>query len=261
MHNSFIFHEILANDPTVLVPFYQSVFNWTFSPAETSDDLFFLISAESHSTPFAILSGAKKSPGFEPGTLFYIQVESIDAFDTKAKALGATCLLEKFSSTLLHQTYTLAVYQDPQHNLFGVMEPLNAAHASAIPPTTTSTSPISFNEIISEDAKSLAENFYHELFSWTIKDASNNDAVFFTLNTDGKHIDGGIAQTSNSPGYNKLNSFYIQVENCDASLEIALEFGASVAMPAVTVPLGESQVRIAMFLDPQGNQLGLISPM
>ena len=51
-------------------------------------------------------------------------------------------------------------------------------------------------------------------------------------------------------------SFYVEVEDIEAKLKEAEELGGSVVVPVTTIP---GMVTFAMFTDPEGNCIGLVS--
>lgn len=66
-------------------------------------------------------------------------------------------------------------------------------------------------------------------------------------------IDGGITGTDGDPN---MVTFYVQVDDIDASLQQAVDLGATVIVPVTTIP---NSVTFAMFADPQGNCIGIVA--
>ena len=66
-------------------------------------------------------------------------------------------------------------------------------------------------------------------------------------------INGGISGTNGGPN---MVSFYVEVEDIQAKLEQAQELGGSLVVPVTTIP---GMVTFAMFTDPEGNCIGLVS--
>ncbi len=51
-------------------------------------------------------------------------------------------------------------------------------------------------------------------------------------------------------------TFYVQVDDIDASLQKAVDLGATVIVPVMTIP---KSVTFALFSDPQGNCIGMVA--
>ena len=111
--------------------------------------------------------------------------------------------------------------------------------------------PVVHFEIRSSGAERL-QQFYADLFEWSV-DASNpmNYGVVDTLSENG--INGGISPANGEPN---LVSFYVEVEDINAKLKEAEERGATVVAPVTSIP---GMVTFAMFSDPEGNCVGLVS--
>ncbi len=111
--------------------------------------------------------------------------------------------------------------------------------------------PVVHFEIQSSGAGEL-QKFYADLFEWHV-DASNPMGYGVVDTHTEKGINGGIAGTDGGPN---LVTFYVEVEDIDAKLKEAEERGASVVAPVTTIP---GMVTFALFSDPEGNCVGLVS--
>ena len=96
------------------------------------------------------------------------------------------------------------------------------------------------------------ENFYAELFGWTIN--SNNPLKYGIVDTGGVAggINGGVGGMND--GSSRV-SIYAQVSDLQATLEHAEKLGGKTILPPSEVPGGP---KLAMFADPAGNVTGLI---
>ena len=111
--------------------------------------------------------------------------------------------------------------------------------------------PVVHFEIRSSGADKL-QKFYGDLFEWHV-DASNPMGYGLVDTHTEKGIGGGISGTNGEPN---MVSFYVEVEDIDAKLKEAEERGATVVMPVTAIP---GMVTFAMFSDPEGNCVGLVS--
>src|SRR3954463_1289479 len=115
--------------------------------------------------------------------------------------------------------------------------------------------PVAYFEIISGDAE-RARRFYAELFDWTADadPAMGGYALVDTGNGDDA-VGGGIGPASDDDGPGVR--IYARVDDLDAYLAKAEKLGGTTIVPPMDLP-GDSG-RIALFLDPDGNKVGLWS--
>ena len=111
--------------------------------------------------------------------------------------------------------------------------------------------PVVHFEISSSGVEEL-QKYYANLFEWHI-DASNPMEYGMVDTKAGTGINGGITATNGGPN---MVTFYVEVEDIEAKLKQAEELGGSVVVPVTTIP---GTVTFAMFTDPEGNCIGLVS--
>ena len=106
-------------------------------------------------------------------------------------------------------------------------------------------------EIMGGDGTAL-ERFYTELFGWKID--SNNPMQYGVVDTNGGPggINGGVG-----PGYdgNARVTVYAKVENLQKTLARAEQLGGRTVLEPSDVPGGP---KLAMFMDPTGNVVGIM---
>lgn len=104
-------------------------------------------------------------------------------------------------------------------------------------------------EVIGKDGKKLQE-FFGSLFGWNID--ANNPMNYGMVDAGQAGIGGGIA--SDGQGGSGHLTFYVEVEDMQATLNKAESLGGKTIMPPMEVPGGPE---IAMFADPEGHVVGL----
>ncbi|MBA3432021.1 MAG: VOC family protein [Actinobacteria bacterium] len=109
--------------------------------------------------------------------------------------------------------------------------------------------PVMHFEIIHKDAKQL-QSFYADVFGWKI-DASN--PMDYGIVDTGEGAGGGIGGVP-YPNYPGHLTFYVQVEDLQATLDHIEKLGGKTVMPPDEVPGGPT---IAQFTDPSGHLIGL----
>jgi predicted enzyme related to lactoylglutathione lyase len=113
--------------------------------------------------------------------------------------------------------------------------------------------PTKWFEVAGKDRQTLKE-FYAGLFGWKMTDAEEMPYSMIEAGKGG--IPGGIgAAPENYPGH---VTFYVEVDDIDAALAKAESLGGKQTMGPIELPGGG---KIALFGDPEGHQVGLISAM
>jgi len=112
--------------------------------------------------------------------------------------------------------------------------------------------PTMWFEVAGKDREAL-KDFYSQLFEWKLTDM---DAMPYTaVDTGGEGISGGIgAAPDGHPGH---VTFYVQVDDIEAALAKAEALGGKRAMGPMDIPSGQ----IALFTDPEGHAIGLMTRM
>jgi len=108
--------------------------------------------------------------------------------------------------------------------------------------------PVNHFEVLGKDGAAL-QKFYGDLFDWSI-DANNPMKYGIVAPSEGG-IGGGVAASMDGTA---MVTFYVQVEDLQASLDKAESLGGKTVMPPMDVPGGP---KIAQFTDPEGNVIGL----
>ena len=109
--------------------------------------------------------------------------------------------------------------------------------------------PVVHWEITGKNAVQL-QTFYSGVFGWQID--ANNPMQYGMVNTGGEGINGGIGPS----GGPNLVRFYIQVPDLQAALDQVEKQGGRTLMAPAEVP--GAGVTLAIFADPEGNEIGLM---
>ena len=114
------------------------------------------------------------------------------------------------------------------------------------------TNPVVHWEVSGKDPKKLQE-FYGELFGWKIDVHEEMGGYGLVDHVEGENgIGGGIGPTQ--PGVPPRVTFFVQVDNLQASLDKAESLGGKSVMPPTDIPGVGS---FAMFQDLEENAIGL----
>lgn len=109
--------------------------------------------------------------------------------------------------------------------------------------------PTMWFEVAARDREAM-KGFYSGLFDWKLTDM---EAMPYTgIETGGEGIRGGIG--SAPEGNDGHVTFYVEVDDVEASLAKAESLGGTRVMDPTAIPSGQ----IALFNDPEGHLVGLM---
>jgi uncharacterized protein len=110
--------------------------------------------------------------------------------------------------------------------------------------------PTMWFEVAGKDREAM-KGFYSQLFEWKLSDMDG--MPYSTIDTGGEGIPGGIGEApEGDPGH---VTFYVQVDDIEASLAKAEQLGGKKLMGPMDIPNGQ----IALFADPEGHRIGLMT--
>ena len=114
--------------------------------------------------------------------------------------------------------------------------------------------PVLHFEIAGKDGGSL-QKYYDDLFGWKITTHEASGYGMVDTQSDGQGVGGGILT---SPMGTPMVTFYVGVDDLDAALKKAEKLGGKTVVPPMQVPDGP---KIALFSDPEGNVVGIVTGM
>jgi len=109
--------------------------------------------------------------------------------------------------------------------------------------------PVVHFEVMGKDA-AKTQTFYSSLFGWNVN--ADNPWNYGMVDNGGSGINGGIGGGDQAPPH---AIFYVEVSDLQSTLDQAAGLGGQVLMPVTEIP---GAVTMAIFADPDGNQIGLV---
>jgi predicted enzyme related to lactoylglutathione lyase len=113
--------------------------------------------------------------------------------------------------------------------------------------------PVVHFEVMGQDGKRL-QDFYAQLFGWKIDTDNPMEYGIVDTGANGQGIGGGVGSNPQNQAY---VTFYVQSDDLQGSLDKAEQLGGKTTMPPAELPMG---ISIAIFEDPEGNMVGLVTP-
>jgi predicted enzyme related to lactoylglutathione lyase len=112
--------------------------------------------------------------------------------------------------------------------------------------------PVVYFEIVGGDAEQQ-QTFYADLFGWTLAPVESTGGAYARAAAADAGLEGGVGAFPGAPNYVTV---YVRAKDPAAALARAHELGGTTLMEPREVREG---VTVAMFRDPAGNAVGLIS--
>ncbi len=112
--------------------------------------------------------------------------------------------------------------------------------------------PVVHFEIGGPDGESL-ERFYAELFGWNSEPIASSGGAYRMIDPGGGGIGGGLVTVPEGSSY---LTFYVRVEDLDASAARAEQLGATIRVAPRQVAPG---LRSALIEDPSGHLVGMMA--
>ena len=254
MSNAVVHFEIAAADQDLLVAFYGELFGWRLRGL-SSGGYTMIDTCAGH----GINGGIARSRRGEPWSTFYVEVEDPQATLDKASSLGGATVMPV---TDLAGAATIAMFSDPDGLPVGlVREPAEASGVYASEPSAGSGEMLDWFEVMGSDAARTQE-FYAELFGWTLDDAGFPDYAMVDTGT-GRGVQGGLGGGQES----RWTTTYAWVADLDEAFSRAEALGGS-RVSDQGVPELKDRARAARFgtvdtmktgafRDPAGNVFGI----
>lgn len=116
--------EIYTDDPETVRPFYENVFGWKIQKWDGPLEYWTVTTGSDDNRPGINGGLLRPRQGQSSGTLNTVSVESLDQALGKIQEQGGSVCVPKIAIPTIGW---LAYAQDPQGNVFGLLEPNEAA--------------------------------------------------------------------------------------------------------------------------------------
>lgn len=254
MGNAVVHFEVAAADDRLLVAFYGDLFGWRLQGL-SSGDYTMIDTCAGH----GINGGIARSQRGEQWSTFYVEVEDLQATLDKANSLGGTTAMPV---TDFGGAASIAMFKDPDGLRVGLVRtPAEASGVFGSEPSDGSGDMLDWFEVMGSNA-ARTQNFYAELFDWTLDDGGFPDYAVVDTGTDGGVL-GGLGGGVES----RWSTTYVWVPDLDQALSRIEKLGGSRVLDqsvpdlknrSRTVRFGvEDEMKTGAFLDPAGNVFGI----
>lgn len=238
-------------DVAAAAAFYHALFGWEFQSAgpDAGGYGFFHLGGK---TVAAV--GPLTEPEAKPAWTLYFHTTDTDATAKAVEQAGGTVRL---APTDVFTHGRTAAFTDPTGAEFAVWQPRDTGGLEAV----TAVNTLCWTELYTTDA-AAAKAFYGAVFDWRFTEAPMPVGTYTVVapaaGGEGRS-QGGILQLAEenlAAGSTSEWHPYFEVADCDTTVSMATEAGASVLIP---VQEAEGVGRFAMFTDPAGAPFAVIT--
>lgn len=238
----FCWVDLAVSNAKTTYDFFSALFGWKrrVRPTPSADAYSIMTSGNSHVV--GVYEVAEEGPS---QWMSYILVEDLAIATKKAVALGAKAIEESIE---IETFGTMAVLQDPVGALFALWQTQRGES------TISGNGTVCWNELLTDD-QPKAEQFYTKLFGWTAQKEliSGEEYTRFWM---GEERVGGMMGHHEKRGSKRSHWLvHFAVDDCDATIEKALELGGKLRIPAKN---HEKIGREAVLRDPSGGSFGIL---
>lgn len=237
--NMFAWNEIATRDTEVVSNFYCALFGWTAELAEcTAGYTLFKIG----DSPIAGMIEMNEEWPEDTSTHWgaYIHVADVDVTTAKVVDAGGSICCGPMDAG---EDGRMSVLKDSCGATISLYKGGDGMNASG-------TGAFCWNELLTNDTEA-SSSFYVDVFDWTptTMDASGEEYTLFML---GEECAGGMMRMHWEGNPSWLG--YVEVEDVDATAQLAIELGAHYCVEPQDIPnIG----RFAVVTDPSGGTIGL----
>ena len=244
--------ELASTDQDGAKKFYGGLFGWTFEDTDMGPDGRYTIfqNAGRNAAALYTLRPDQREMGMPPCWSCYVAVENADATTQRAKAAGATVIMEPFD---VMEHGRIAVLQDPTGAVFCIWQAKSHIGVGVL----NEPGAMDWTELSTPDA-AAAEKFYTAILPW--KASKMPGPMDYTTFARGETQAAGMMQITpemKAAGTPPNWMPYFQVTDAKASVAKATGLGGGVIVPASEIP---GVGWFAILRDPQGAVFAIHQP-
>lgn len=252
-HGSFIWYELMTNDPAASRAFYSSVVGWTIDAEAPAGDMDYrMIGApDGFAGGMLTLTDGMRAGGARPMWLGYFGADDVDATLEKIVAKGGAVQMPAHD---VPDVGRIAMVSDPQGVPIYVMRGASDEDSTAF--QRRGIGHVSWNELMTSDADA-ALAFYGEVFDVRkvggMPMPDGGEYSFFAHGGD-EAIGAMMTRTDGQP---PAWGFYFRVPDIEDGKGKVETDGGTVVFGPMEVPGGEFVLNA---IDPHGVPFGLVAP-
>ena len=243
---TFCWFDLASADPEAAKAFYRAVFGWEAHDLPVGPDMTYSMLRLGGRDVGALygMPPNMKAQGIPSHWSVYVSVENADDVVTKARSLGAGVFCE---ATDLPGAGRMAILTDPQGASFHLWQP--GGHAGS--QVRGEAGSVCWVELQTKGLDG-AKAFYSGLFGWQV----GGGPEYAEVSLPGTGPFGGLMAIQDSWGPVPSHwHFYVQVDDCDATVAAAIANGGRALLPPTEM---KGVGRFSVLADPEGAAFAVI---
>jgi len=250
-HGAPCWTDLSTNEPARAKNFYSTLFGWTYQDNDMGGGNYYSMARLEGRDAAAIYGQgeAEVEQGVAPRWSTYINVDDVDAAAAKVVPAGGTLMMQPFDVMGMGR---MALMFDPTGAVVALWQFTGHAGARVV----NEPGAMTWHELSTRDTD-VAGKFYEELLGWHShsEDMGGFDYTVFHITHDNPA--GGMVKLDEaSAGVRPHWMVYFAVEDCDATVRLAVGNAGKIVVPPSDIPPG----RFAILSDPQGAVFAVMSP-
>jgi predicted enzyme related to lactoylglutathione lyase len=240
--------DLGSPDVDASASFYGALFGWTAQQAGPVEETGGYTMFERDGLPVAGLAPIMNE-GQHPAWTSYVTVTDADETAGKVAAAGGQALMTPMD---VLDVGRMALFADPAGAVFAVWQPGRHKGAGIV----NEPGALTWTELATTDTAAAAR-FYAAVFGWGAEEEDMDGGRRYTQWQLGGRSIGGMLEMGPDfpPGMPPHWLAYFAVEDAEAAIDRAAGLGATVRVPAMTVPAGT----FGVLTDPQGALFAVIA--
>jgi predicted enzyme related to lactoylglutathione lyase len=255
---SFIWYELMTDDPDGAKAFYDAVVGWNVAAESQFPNGYRMIGRSDGKSAGGLLplSDEMKQHGARPTWLSYISVDDVDRTVSAIEQAGGKAYIPPFD---IPDIGRVAMVADPHGAPFYIMKPTppeNDPQGRSDVFSTDEPQHVRWNELSTTDPEA-ALDFYRGQFGWGQEgDMDMGEMGKYRFIQQGSTTVGAVMRKPPQLPVS-MWTYYIGVDDVDRAAEAVKSGGGQILHGPMEIPGGEFSLN---GMDPQGAPFGLVGP-
>ena len=235
-HGQFCWHEVATRDVGAAKSFYQNLFGWSTEDMPMPGDMegsYTMAKVAGGDVAGMYAMAGEQFEGVPSHWATHVWVDDVAGTAAKTEELGGTVVMGAMEIPGVGE---MAVLQDPAGAVINIFK--GSGHRGAAQHGMTPGA-VGWNELSTPDG-AAAKAFYSGLFGWTANTSPvpGSEGMEYTTFMQGEQAVGGMIEMKGEgwEGVQPNWMPYLTVEDCEGCATKAEGLGATVRVPAQTVP-------------------------
>ncbi len=256
-HGDFVWYELMTSDSDAAQEFYSGLLGWNYvDSGQDQVDYRVFSSKEAQIGGQLQLTPPMVEHGARPAWVGYIRVDNVPAALEKARAAGATVLVE---GQEVPGVGPFAMLHDPEGAFYYIIDDQSGEESHAFSSHEPKVGHCAWNELMAGDTEA-ARSYYGDQFGWVVADTMDMGPLgLYQMFKNGADRDFMFGAVMGRPPEMPVSmwTFYFRVPEIGAAEDYVKGKGGQIINGPMEIPGGEF---VFNGIDPQGAMFSVIGP-